>query len=193
MTQDPFGEESALESLVESLEEDGIFDEADCVNQADLETNPEWSRREWTHLATIMEAWAYGVLSSDPWHKGFRLVENFETVFNHVSTRLQEHFAAPEHQEAVSQLAVVVQISLVELKQWLGEWAAECPEYLAWNERGGSGITHRYAETPDLPQFIDLDVPSHNAALFLRERRRHDKAFDRRFPLKEEDDHAVPS
>ena len=185
---DPFSEQGALESLVESLEDDGIFDEATRVNQASLETNPEWSRHGWTHLATIMEAWAYGVLSSDPWHHGFRLVENFETVFNHVSQRLQEHFAAPENQERVSQFGEVVEISLVEVKQWLGEWARECPEYVAWNERGGSGISHRYSETLDVPQFIDLGVPSHNAALFLRERRRHDKAFDRRFPLKEDDD-----
>lgn len=189
---DPFGEEAALESLVDSLEEAGVFDEATRVNQASLETNTEWSRREWTHLATIMEAWAYGVLSSDPWHTGFRLVENFEVVFNHVSARLQEHFAATENQERVSGFAEVVEISLVEVKQWLGEWAAERPEYLAWNERGGSGIVHRYSQTPNAPQFISLEVPSHNAALFLRERRRHDKAFDRRFPLKEDDD-AVPS
>jgi hypothetical protein len=183
---DPFGEDAALESLVDSLEESGVFDEATRVNQAGLETNPEWSRHEWTHLATIMEAWAYGVLSSDPWHRGFQLVENFEVVFNHVSARLQSHFAAPENQERVSGFAEVVEISLVEVKQWLGQWAAECPEFLAWNERGGSGISHRYSQTPDVPQFIDLDVPSHNAALFLRERRRHEKAFDRRHPLKED-------
>ena len=170
---DPFSEGGALEALVEQLEEDGVFDKADRANQARLETNPEWSRREWTHVHSIMEAWAYGVLSSDSWHHGYRLVENFEVVFNHVSKRLQEKFANK----------VVVEISLVEIRQWLGEWARECPGYLAWNERGGSGIVSRYTPTPSVPEFIDLSVPPHNAAIWVRDQRRHERAFDRRFPL----------
>ncbi len=171
---DPFGEEDALEALVDQLDQGGIFDEADRHTQARLETDPEWSRREWTHIHGIMEAWAYGVLSGDSWHYGYRLVENFEIVFNHVSNRLQEKF---------TDVGEVVEISLVEVRQWLGEWANEVPEYLAWNERGGSGIVSRYTPTPSKPQFIDLNVPPHNAAIWLRDQRRHERAFDRRFPL----------
>ncbi len=166
-----FDEKSCIEALVEELEESGALDEADRKNQARLETNPEWSRQEWTHLSTIMEAWAYGVLSGDSWFHGYRLVENFEVVFNHVSERLQQKF--PDK--------VVVEISLVEIRQWLDEWAMKCPEYLAWNERGGNGIVNRYTPTPSTPEFIDLSVPPHNAAVWVRDCRRHDAAFERRY------------
>lgn len=168
-TYDPFSEKSVLESLVEQLNEDGILDEVDREHQASLEANPEWTRREFTHLHTIMEAWTCGVVSSDGWYKGYGLTENFQRVFNHVSLCLQEKFADE-----------VVRISLVEVRQWLREWAEECPEFMAWNERGGSSVVSRYTEAPLRRQFIDLSVPSHNAALWIRDQRRLSRAFERR-------------
>lgn len=168
--KDPFSEKSALESLVDELEESGVFDDATRVNQAELETNTEWTRREYTHVHSLMEAWAYGVLCGDSWFHGYRLVEHFDIVFNHISQRVQEKFGKE----------IVPQVSLIEIRQWLGEWAKECPEYLAWNERGGSGVVSRYTPTPSEAEFIDLDVPPHQAAIFLRDGRRHEKAFERR-------------
>jgi hypothetical protein len=170
-----FDEEGAIDALLAELQESGAFDKADRQQQADLETDTEWTRRDWTHLGTLLQAWAHGILSADAFYRGYRLPENFAAVFDHVSQQLQEKFPGE----------VVVQISLAEVRQWFKQWAMQSAAFRAWNERGGAGPgtiawTSRYSPTPDHAEFIDLDVPSHNAAIWLRDRRRLDAAFDRR-------------
>ena len=148
-----------------------MMDEATIQQTVRLETDPEWSRKEYTHVHTIMEAWAVGVLSSYAYYEGYELPDNFGTVFSHIGKRLAQKYPG----EAVPQ------ISLVEIKQMLGGWARECPEYIAWNDLPGSQFTSRYSPMATGPEFIDLSVPPHNAALYIREKRRHDKAFDNIF------------
>ena len=164
-------EEDKIKDLIEDMEMNGVFDDLDRSNRADLETCSEWYRKEYTHLHTILEAWAYGIISSDAYYREYHLPDGFDAVFNHISKRLTEKF--PKE--------VVVEVSLCEILQWLREWAMECPEFILWNDLPGKPYVTRYSPVATEPEFIDLNVPSHNAALFVRDKRRHDRAFDRRF------------
>ena len=171
--------EERCQDLVAGLEKDGIFDEMDRKHQADLESCPEWSRREATHLHEIMTAWVVGVLQSYEYYRnqnGYELPANFGRVFSHISRRLCEKF--PENK---GYMGAVYEISLCEIRQWLKQWAMELSEFQRWNELPGSGITHRNSPLATKPTFIDLDVPSHRAAIYVRDQRRNAEAFERYF------------
>lgn len=171
-----FADRDPLEDLLKHLEESGAFEKLACSHQAMLETDPEWSRQEWTHVHTLMEGWAYGVLSSYQYFNDYQVPEGFDEVFAHIATRLADQFRL-RHDKNVE----VVKISLCEIRQWFRQWAEEMPQYLAWNDLPGSGVQTRYSPTASGPEFIDLAVPSHNAALFVRNQRRHDAAFEKYF------------
>jgi len=164
-------DDDQLEELVNELEKSGAFETCEVEQTIRLETDPEWSVRRHTHCHSLMEAWAYGVLSSFAYFRNYQLPDNFEKVFKHIAMRLNDKF--PDE--------VVPKISLCEIRQWFKQWAMELEEFREWNTLPGSQVTHRYSSLPSGPTFIDLDVPSHNAALFIRNQRRIDDEFDRKF------------
>ena len=129
----------AANDFVAALEESGAMDELDRTHRAKLEADSEWARQVPTHMASIMAAWSHGVITSNAYYRGYALPDHFDVVFAHVSRRLCEKF--PEEE--------VVSISLCEMRQWLKEWAMELPEFRAWNDLPGSGITSRYHATGD--------------------------------------------
>ncbi len=163
----------AANDLVADLEESGVIDDLDRTHRATLEADTEWARQVPTHLGSIMAAWSHGVITSNEYYHGYALPDHFDVVFAHISRRLCEKFPADE-----AFMGAVVDISLCEMRQWLKEWAMELPEFRAWNDLPGSGVTSRYHATGDTPSFIDLDVPSHNAAVYLQNQRREERAFE---------------
>ena len=142
-----------------------------------LAQDPEWTDKIHIHKHSLVEAFAQGILSSYPWYKGYQLPENFETVMNRMSILLQEEFSGGNLE--------VVQVGLLKLRGVYKRLAMSIPEYVAWNDiPGGSRIVTRYDDVANEPSFIDIDVPPHNAVIFLRDRERDYKRFNEEFERK---------
>lgn len=106
---------------------------------------------------------AYGVISADPWHKNYRLPENFEGVVNWIAFCAQHKYGLETQ---------VVQVSLLELEQLYWIWAEEHPEFKKWNELNTTkklvSTTHRYSPMLEERDFIDLDALIRNAINYIR-------------------------
>lgn len=151
------------------------------ANQLNLDrlcADPEWTEKEYFHIHTLILAFSDGILSSYPHYKGFQLPPNFEKVMNFMSLELQKYFTDE-----------VPQVNLMKMRGLYKKIAMKCPEYLSWNKIGNpepNGIYGVSRDTPtrNTPDFIDLDVPPHNACLYLRMHKREDKKFEKEFKEK---------
>ncbi len=169
-----------IQPLVESLHLSGALDEAMKARDQGLREDSEWTQKDWVHRHTLVECFAKGVISADPWHKNYRLPPNFEAVVNWISFCIQKHWE--EHGE-------VVQTSLIEVSDLFHKWASENKDFLKWNEPEDPNTpavvaSCRYTPTPEVRDFIDLDALLGNAVLALRDKWRLDREFDRQFEEK---------
>lgn len=168
-----------LAEIVNEAQWRGLFDRAAEEQAQRLAADPEWSTPKYVHVHRLVEAFAVGVISADAWHRGYTLPHDFVGVVNWIAFNIQREWPNEE----------VVQLSLIDIKQRLHGWAMEHPSYRAWNDLPGSGIVTRYSETPSSREFIDLDVPPHNAALHIRQHHRECEAFDAKFRAEHEAEH----
>ena len=159
--------------LVEHLSYSGAFEEADAASRRRLLADREWTEPKWTHVHAIVQAFIHGIISADPWHKNYRLPPDFESVVNWIAFNVQKTYGDE----------MVVQISLMELEKKLWEWARQHKSFLKWNEGDGPQIAIVHRDSPALGKrnFIDLDALLRNTSLFLRDKRRQEDDFDRKF------------
>lgn len=161
--------------LVESLELSGVLDKVAAEHDARLGADPEWSAKRHIHVSTLVQAFAHGVLSSDPWHKGYRVPPGLDGVLNWIAFKVQEEFKD----------CLVPELSLIEIVERFERWGAEHPQFQKWNECDAPGtvisIVSRYSDTPDCRQFIDLGALVRNAAIYIRTDRRENDRFEERF------------
>jgi hypothetical protein len=164
-----------IEAIAESLELSGALEQATEQRDRELSADPEWATEKYVHVHVLLEAFAVGVISADPWHHGYKLPPGFESVVNWIAFNIQKQWPKEE----------VVQISLNQIKILFRTWANEHPVFLEWNEpKPGAPIVacvSRYTNTPDERDFIDLDALIHNAVLHIRAHHRACEAFDRKF------------
>ena len=148
------------------------------ANQLNLDrlcADPEWTDKEYYHIHTLITAFSDGILTSYPYYKSYQLPPNFEKVMNFMSLEIQKYFSD-----------ILPQVNLMKMRGLYRKIAMQCPEYVAWNDIGNpepNGIYGVSRDTPtrDIPEFIDLDVPPHNACLYLRMHTREDKKFEADF------------
>lgn len=163
-----------LEAIAEGALLSGALERAAEEQRRALEADPEWSEPRWTHLHCIVEAFAVGVISADPWHKRYRLPPDFEAVVNWIAFNVQRQWPHDE----------VVPVSLLELEDRFTEWGNEHPSFRAWNESASGalvGVVHRESPVADSRDFIDLHAIVRNAVVHLRNQHRREDAFDREF------------
>lgn len=148
-----------------------------------LASDLEWKDKICIHIRQVILAFAHGIISSYPYYKGFHLPQNFESVMNRMSDLLHEEFR--DQLEAENSLECI-EVGLLKLKGIYKRLAYSIPEYCQWNEIKGEsgGIVHRYSPTLTSPDFIDTDVPPHNACVYLRNEERNHKEFDKQFKEK---------
>jgi hypothetical protein len=149
---------------------------ANQLNIDRLASNPEWTDKEYYHIQTLIQAFAHGIISSYPYYKGYTLPPNFEKVMAYMADAIEKEF----------NYEIVPQVGLLKMKGVYKRLAMACPEYVEWNTIGNpdpNGIygVSAYDGVRTKPDFIDLDVPPHNAVLFLRSHTRENKAFDKEF------------
>lgn len=150
----------------------GAMDDATSRRDAEVAADPEWATPRWTHKHSTVTAFATGVLQADPWHRNYRPPPEFADVVACVSAQVDRHWPGEE----------VVQVSLVELERLLPDWADLHPAWRRWNETDKLiGISHRYSPVPEARDFIDLRAVIQCVSIVLRNQRRADDAFDRRF------------
>lgn len=128
------------------------------------------------HCHTLVVAFAYGVLSADPWHKRYQLPPNFEKVVNVVAAAVFERWPTEE----------VVVIAPNDFAEFCRDTLKENEDFLRWNDWPGhpaDSITFvdRYTPTPEARDFIDLDAVFQNVAVYLRDQARLSADFDARF------------
>ena len=155
---------------------------ASAVENANhLANDPEWSEKIVIHIHSVINAFILGVNQSYPYYRNYKLPPNFDKVINRMSELIHEEF-----REQLKDHECIV-VSLLKLKGVYRRLAMAIPEYVAWNDIGvpdGDSIVSRYSETENSPSFIDLDVPPHNAALYLRNCERDSKRFEEEFERK---------
>lgn len=182
--------DDVVRPIIESLELAGSLDELMAKHERAVRADPEWATPKHTHCHDLVVAFAAGVLRADPWHHGYKVPPGFDGVLNWIAFKVQEEFKDE-----------VVVLSLVEIKERFKRWAEEHPQFLKWNEPEDPGtvvgIVSRYTAIPNKRDFIDLGAIVHNATLYIRDDRRKNEDFDRRFeakygPLKEKRDAAGP-
>lgn len=182
MKMDPTPDD--LQNVAESLELGGVLDEVRAEHRKGLARDTEWSTPRYTHVCEIVRAFVMGVLSADPWYKGYRLPADFEGVVNLIAFKVQKEYGEED----------VVMLSLLELEEKLTRWAEEHPAYLKWNEPEEPGViirvVTRNSPTPDHRDFIDLGALIRNAAVYLRNERRRWDASEVEFEARHKDHEA---
>jgi len=166
---------SELEAIAEKVVLDGTIDAALENTNTRLAADSEWSRPQYTHVHVILESFVVGVISADPWTLKYALPPDFEGVVNWIAFKIQERWKEDE----------VVEVSLLELERLFMEWGEQHPSFRKWNEPEDPtqmvGVVSRYSKTPEQRDFIDLHALVRNAAVHLRDKRRHDAAFEKAF------------
>jgi hypothetical protein len=176
-------EESDLQAIAESLTLSGALDQAAEAAAAELAADPEWSTPKPQHQHSLVEAFAVGVIRADPFHWGYRLPPEFESVVNYIADRIQRHWPGDE----------IPRVSLNEFRALLEEWAMEHPAFRAWNETDKLvGISYRGMATATERDFIDLEAVFQNASCHLRNETRSFEAFNEKFDREWEAEHGSP-
>ena len=162
--------EDSLENLIKIAKQN---------NTEQLCSDPEWTEKYHFHIHTIITAFSVGILNSQQFYWGYQLPPNFAKVMDYMSVALQKEFNSEE----------VPRVNLIKMRGVYKRLAFQSPEYLDWNNIGnnpGKGIhgVSRFSSIPSEPSFIDLDVPPHNAVLYLRGEMRANKKFDEDFKRK---------
>lgn len=167
--------DDVVRPLIESLELSGVLDKVAEEHALSLSRDPEWSTPRHIHAHTLVQAFAHGVLSADPWHKGYKVPPGLDGVLNWIAFKVQEEFKDE----------LVPSLSLNEIKERFARWGAEHPQFLKWNEPETPGtivaISSRYSPVPEFRDFIDLGALVHNAALYIRMERRENDRFEAEF------------
>ena len=140
----------------------------------------EWTEKTCYHISTIISAFAIGILDSYPYYRGFQMPPNFEKVMNYMALKLEEEFAEYDVK------GLLPTVNLIKLKGVYKRLAMGCPEYVEWNSINVSPdenvrFSTVYDGVGNEPEFIDIEVPPHNACLYLRAKTRENKAFDKIF------------
>lgn len=158
--------------------EDESFDDAveraGMCHAAKLLADPEWHTPKPYHIHTLINAIAYGIISSDSYFLGYILPPHFTVVMDRMISLLQSDPPGPGDCE-------VIKVSLVDMKIWLKKHLIADPHYVAWNDAAGSGFVSRNTPVATERQFIDLDCPPHNAVIYMRDDTRKFEAFDADF------------
>lgn len=164
-----------LKPIAEGLAFSGALDKAVNSHNAKLQADPEWSTKKWTHVHTLVTAFAHGVLTADRWHKKYTIPPGLESVLNFIAFKTQEEFKDTQ----------VVQLSLCDIEKRFWAWGNEHPQFRKWNEPvdPGTVIGIVTATTPiqEGRDFIDLGALVRNASVFIRDERRANDAFDVEF------------
>jgi hypothetical protein len=162
-----------------------LFSELSRKQANRLASDSEWSEKICIHIQKVILAFAHGVISSYPYYRGFHLPQNFELVMNKMSDLLHDEFR--DQLEETGSFECVY-VGLLKLRGVYKRLAYSIPEYCQWNEIGNTNgedrITHRYSPTLTEPEFIDTDVPPHNACVYLLHEERKQKEFDKKFKEK---------
>ena len=162
------------ENIAESLTLDGTLEAVSVSHTRGLYAEPEWATPRYVHRATLLRSFVQGILTADPYHKGYRLPTHFEGVVNFISFEIQRRWTD-----------VVPQVSLADFERFLRKTCPLHPEFLKWNETDKLvGVVSRYSPEPTERDFIDLDALYRNAAVALRDQLREDDAFDAEFERK---------
>jgi len=153
-----------------------------------LADDSEWSEKITIHIHSIINAFILGVNMSYPYYWEYQLPPNFDLVINKMSNLLHKEF-----KEQIETTLECVQISLLKLKGVYRRLAMSIPEYVEWNDIGNPE-GNRFTSSMDMgkidtePSFIDLDVPPHNAVIYLRNCERDNKRFEEEFKKKYNND-----
>lgn len=177
MSDDPLAD--AAIPMMEKLLFSGVLDDAERRNRELKAADPEWSVPRHTHVKDIIQAFVYGVLSADPWHKSYKLPPDFESVVNWIAFNVQRTYGNQ----------TVVEISLIELERKLSEWASQHKSYRRWGECDDGrtiGIVTAMTPTADHRDFIDLGALLKNACVYLRDQRRLWDQFEERIKEKKD-------
>lgn len=145
-----------------------------------LANDPEWTEKNNIHIHVLITAFSTGIMTSDPFYFGYQLPPNFEKVVNEVSLKIQKRFENEKYPE-------VPEVSLLQMRGLYKKYAMECPYYVEWNNYKGTRtqFVSRYNSFSGTErEFISLDVPPHNACLYLRSKNREDKKFNEEFNKK---------
>lgn len=161
-----------FDGLVEKLVFDGTLDKMNREHDKQLSSDPVWISKNYFHIKTLIAAWAHGIISADSYFYGYKLPPDFELIVNYMAFSLWKKFGEE-----------VPKVSLYEMKHFYKNTAMELPQYRKWNEWDGGvvEVTTRYSPTSKERSFVDLDVPPHNACIFLRNETRYHDTFDRKF------------
>jgi hypothetical protein len=133
-----------------------LIEQADRQQNVHLACDKEWSTPRYHHTSTLVQAFAQGVLSADPWYVGYQTPPNFEHRINQFSLAIQQKYEGEE----------VPKLSLLDMRDFCDIFLhMNCME---WNEVEGPEFCSRYSATLKKRSFIDLDAAKHNVCLFLR-------------------------
>jgi len=170
--------EDQLQSIAESALFSGAFEEADKLQRQQLLKDTEWNTPKCHHLHTLVDAFAVGILTADPWHLNYKIPPNFENVMNWISFCVRDEFK----NDPDVQKWQVAKVSLIEMEEKYNKWAYENPNFIKWNESENDelvNVTSRYFKDPEERDFIDLGAAIRNAVVYLRNEIRKSEAFDK--------------
>jgi hypothetical protein len=87
-----------------------------------IASSAEWTTPRPIHLALIVEATSYGILSADFWFQGYQVPPHFEEVLNWVAFCVQREWTG-----------LFAELSLNDLEAWLLQTLLDNPYAQEWN------------------------------------------------------------
>ena len=124
-----------------------------------LANDPEWNTKRWLFIHKITGALADYAIQQSPydWPDGLKKV----ICYLRACLRLK--------------FDDLVELSLCEINKLLHDILGEMPEVIAWN------TSRKTVSLDQNTDFIDIDALFHNVCLSIRQERRANDAFDKKF------------
>ena len=173
------------------LTEDGFINGA-CINELESTLNnmpetydrlagdPEWSEKRWIFLDDITSRLARWAVAQSP----YPCPDDLEVVVKYLAACLEKEFARVPDDDKCTEM---VKLSLCQINKLLHDILGEFEPVLKWNNRknGDDNPTHFVSaydgETDPDNDFIDLGALFHNVCLSVRNDRRRNDEFERKF------------
>jgi hypothetical protein len=112
------------------------------------------------HIHQLVNAFAAGILTADPWYAGYSIPPKLECVVNHIARCVQVRFPGAD----------VVRIKLGTVERLYRAWTEQHAVMRGWNRQGKPEPTEVLTSRSPIPsarQFIDLDAIYRNAIAIL--------------------------
>lgn len=147
----------------------------------------EWTKKRWTFLHEITAGLAHWAIRQSP----YACPDDLEAVVKFLEACLRREFLKLNHRKDAT--GIMAEVSLCMISEWLHSILMSLPQVTAWNTaKDGDTREIRYtsregsdATGPD-NDFIDIGALFNNVCIGIRDERRKNDEFDRKFEEEQE-------